>query len=80
MKITLPKSAFDSELDMVSSVVKTRTILPVLGFAKLESHTGSPAISLWSTDLDCYCIQTNRERRHHGVRRMPLLEKAKTTQ
>lgn len=52
MKVTLDAHQFAAELKAVSSVIKTRTTLPVLCYTRLHALDGRLAIS--ATDTDCF--------------------------
>lgn len=56
MKITISKRALSEAISAVSSVIRTRTTLPVLSRIKLDACKS--ATSLYGTDLDCAYVRT----------------------
>lgn len=53
MKITLAKSALASAISAISPVVTSRSVSPVLAFAKLETAGRGFDATITATDLDC---------------------------
>lgn len=55
MKLTIPKRALAAAISAVSSVIHTRTSLPILSRLKLDA---GKSVTLHGTDLDCVYVRT----------------------